>query len=139
MQIRDLSVHCFVLLASAAIACSSGGGGGSGGNGDGGSGGGDGSNGNGSSNVTTSCTQLAGSLVNCALFTGTASAAMAQDSSCKSLMGTIGTSCPTANLSGCCVVSNGTNVAHLCYYGISDTSTPKSICAQSDGQWSTSL
>jgi hypothetical protein len=86
--------------------------------------------------VTFSCMEEADASVVCSLTTTSTSAATSGQSACTARGGTVGSSCPTAGLAGCCVLN--TTIVD-CYYDSDAGSSLAQACAGSYGVWSTTV
>jgi hypothetical protein len=108
---------------------------------DGGSGTGTGSGtGSGSDTVSFSCDQTAKS-EGCTIFNLTAEGAESaslEKSACTKDDGTVGTTCPTASIVGCCTTGNvSTGSSVICSYTTDTAPQTKSDCTGAGGTWST--
>ncbi len=76
----------------------------------------------------------------CLMYTGVASSSVSSaESACTSSGGTVVSSCPTANLVGCCTTTAASYTDEACYYGSGTASTYESACTSASGTWATHM
>lgn len=98
----------------------------------------------GSGNGNTACLETSGGFQTCYIYKNLSSAqASVESEACTGSIGTAVSSCPTAELLGCCTATQNGETIETCDYGgdsgVSMTASEAQMsCSQTSGTWSTS-
>jgi hypothetical protein len=87
----------------------------------------------GSGDVTMSCTRTDGEAAVCSVYTGPSDQGFID--SCNSAAGTLGASCSTTDIVGCCSSSTGNADIEDCYYDHDNADEIQAECTNGGGTW----